>query len=164
LDKHDYSIRRLEDVDDKRVDDIIISRKTGHWWLTANKKMYEYGKGGRLLDIYPASDKYIFRLHEDEQGVIWATEWEGGVLQLKDGHFIQVHPENDSLDFRRMMTDKQGRQLIADGFGKCYALEEFLPCKRPEVERKNGRIVELKSWFNGEPLTKAAVDSIRIAN
>lgn len=40
----------------------------------------------------------------------------------------------------------------------------FLPCKRPEVERKNGRIVELKSWFNGEPLTKAAADSIRIAN
>ena len=41
LDKQDYSIRRLVDVDDKRVDDIIVS-KNGHWWLTSNKKIYEY--------------------------------------------------------------------------------------------------------------------------
>ena len=162
LDKHDYSISRMAEVDDKRVNDIIIGRD-GHWWLTANKKVYEYADR-KLLKIYPVGDKYIFRLYEDEQGVIWATEWEGGVLQLKEGHFTQVREEADTPDFRRMMTDKQGRQLIADGFGKCYALEEFLPCKRPEVERKNGRIVELKSWFNGEPLTKAAADSIRIAN
>ena len=146
LDKHDYSIHRMIEVDDKRVNDIIIGRD-GHWWLTANKNVYEYADR-QLLKIYPVGDKYIFRLYEDEQGVIWATEWEGGVLQLKDGHFIQVHPENDSLDFRRMMTDKQGRQLIADGFGKCYALS------------KN----HIKPFFDGEILTKPVADSIRIAN
>lgn len=32
LDKRDYSIRRLEEVDDKRVDDIVVGRN-GHWWL-----------------------------------------------------------------------------------------------------------------------------------
>ncbi len=30
LDKQDYTIRRLEEVDDKRVDDIIVGRN-GHW-------------------------------------------------------------------------------------------------------------------------------------
>ena len=35
LDKQDYSIRRLPEVDDKKVDDIIVSRD-GHWWLTAD--------------------------------------------------------------------------------------------------------------------------------
>lgn len=146
LDKQDYSIHRMIEVDDKRVNDIIISRD-GHWWLTANKNVYEYADR-QLLKIYPVGEKYIFRLYEDEQGVIWATEWEGGVLQLKDGHFIQVRPENDNLDYTRMMTDQQGRQLISDGLGKCYALS-----KNP-----------IKPFFDGEILTKTVADSIRIAN
>ena len=49
------------------------------------------------------------------------------------------------------MTDRQGRQLVADGFGKCYALEEL----------KNERIEEWKSWFDGQILTKSQADSIR---
>lgn len=149
LDKHDYSIRRMEDVDDKRVDDIIISRKTGHWWLTANKKMYEYGKGGRLLDIYPASDKYIFRLHEDEQGFIWASEWEGGLLKLEDGRFVRFSNEReDSLYFSRISIDRQGRQLVANGWGRCYVQSD----------------VEQEPWFQGTVLSRIAADSIRIAN
>ena len=165
LDKQDYSIRRLAEVDDKRVDDIIVSKKDGHWWLTSNKKVYEYADG-KLLKTYPLGDKYIFRLHEDEQGIIWATEWEGGMLQLKDGEFQMVSSrvELDSIDFRRVTTDSQGCLLIADGFGKCYALEEFFASKASKLERKNGRIEKLKFWFDGKPLTKAAADSIRIAN
>ena len=148
LDKNDYSIRRLEDVDDKRVDDIIISRKTGHWWLTANKKMYEYGKGGRLLDIYPVSDKYIFRLYEDEQGFIWASEWEGGLLKLEDGRFVRFSSEReDSLYFSRISTDRQGRQLVADGWGRCYVLSD----------------TEQEPWFQGTVLDRFAADSIRVA-
>lgn len=148
LDKHDYSISRMTEVDDKRVNDIIIS-KDGHWWLTANKKVYEYADR-KLLKIYHIGDKYIFRLYEDEQSVIWATEWEGGVLQLKNGEFQMASSniELDSISFRRVMTDRQGRQLIADGFGKCYALSS----------------TTIKPFFKGEPLTKPAADSIRIAN
>ena len=48
LDKQGYSIRRLTEVDDKRVDDIIVSEKNGHWWLTSNKKVYEYADGNLL--------------------------------------------------------------------------------------------------------------------
>ena len=123
LDKQGYSIRRLTEVDDKRVDDIIVSEKNGHWWLTSNKKVYEYADG-KLLRTYPLGDKYIFRLREDSLGQLWAMEWEGGLLQLKDGAFqrISSHVELDSIDFRRVMADRQGRQLVADGFGKCYAL------------------------------------------
>lgn len=157
LDKQGYSIRRLTEVDDKRVDDIIVSEKNGHWWLTSNKKVYEYADG-KLLNTYPLGDKYIFRLHEDSLGQIWATEWEGGLLQLKDGHFIQVREEHDSFDFSRVMIDKQGRQLFSDGLGKCYALSNRSTPGR--LQGKNS----IKPFFNGEPLTKDVADSIRIAN
>ena len=157
LDKQGYSIRRLTEVDDKRVDDIIVSEKNGHWWLTSNKKVYEYADG-KLLNTYPLGDKYIFRLHEDSLGQIWATEWEGGLLQLKDGHFIQVREEHDSFDFSRVMIDKQGRQLFSDGLGKCYALSNRSTPGR--LQGKNS----IKPFVNGEPLTKDVADSIRIAN
>ena len=146
LDKQEYSIRRLTEVDDKRVDNIIVSEKNGHWWLTSNKKVYEY-VDGKLLKTYPLGDKYIFRLREDSIGQIWATEWEGGLLQLKDGEFQMVssNVELDSIDFRRVMTDRQGRLLVADGFGKCYALSS----------------TDQESWFNGQILSKSMADGIR---
>lgn len=56
LDKQDYTIRRLTEVDDKRVDDIIVGAD-GHWWLTANKKVYEYAADGRWLKTYAAGDR-----------------------------------------------------------------------------------------------------------
>ena len=150
LDKQDYSIRRLAEVDDKRVDDIIISRN-GHWWLTSNKKIYEYAEG-QLLKTYSLGDKYIFRLREDSTGTILATEWEGGQLRLERERFVQVTTEwPDSIDFTRVMTDRQGRQLVADGLGKCYALEVL----------KNGRIEKFKPFFEGDLLSKTAADSIR---
>lgn len=87
LDKHDYSISRLAEVDDKRVDDIVVAAN-GHWWLTANKKVYEYGGDGRLLQTFDTGDKYINRLHEDSSHRIWATEWDGGLLKLEGGKFV----------------------------------------------------------------------------
>ena len=77
--------------------------------------------------------------------MIWATEWEGGLLQLKDGHFIQVRAKNDTIDFRRIMTDDQGRQLVANGLGECHALD-------------NNR---QKPFFDGKFFTKFTGDSIR---
>ena len=146
LDKQDYSIQRLVEVDDKRVDDIMISRD-GHWWLTSNKKIYEY-VSGKLLKAYPLGDKYIFRFREDSLGHIWAREWEGGLLRLEEGQFVQVTTEwPKNIDFSRTMTDRQGRQLVTDGFGKCYALSSK----------------EQKPWFDGERLTNVVADSIRTA-
>lgn len=148
LDKQDYSIRRLVDVDDKRVDDIIVS-KNGHWWLTSNKKIYEYSDEGKLLNVYPGGDKYIFRLHEDQQGRIWGIEWEGGMLRLDGGRLVQITTEwPDSINLGHMMIDRQGRQLVTDGFGGCYALTTH----------------EQQSWFNGKILTRPIADSIRISS
>lgn len=148
LDKQDYSIQRLAEVDDKRVDDIIISQN-GHWWLTANKKVYEYSDEGKLLNIYPGGNKYIFRLHEDQQGRLWGTEWEGGMLRLDEGRLVQITTEwPDSINLSRVMTDRQGRQLVSDGFGGCYALSSQ----------------EQQSWFNGRILTRSIADSIRISS
>ena len=147
LDKHDYSIRRLEEVDDKRVDDIIVGRN-GHWWLTANKKVYEYTADGQLLNVYPGSDKYIFRLHEDSLGRICGTEWEGGQLRLEGGQLVQVAEAwPEGFNFNRIMTDRQGRQLVTDMFGNSYALSSN----------------ELRPFFSGQILNRAMADSVLAA-
>jgi AraC-like DNA-binding protein len=145
LDKSDYSIRRLTEVDDKRVDDIIVTAD-GHWWLTANKKVYEYSVEGKLLRTLDAGDKYIFRLHEDEHGKFWCMQWEGGTLRLDGDKFVQVTTEwPDSIDFSRVTIDCNGRQLVADGFGECY------------VESSN----ESKSWFEDTILTREQANAIQ---
>ena len=147
LDKQDYSIRRLEEVDDKRVDDIVVSHD-GHWWLTANKKLFEYSADGVLLNVYPGGDKYIFRLHEDQKGSIWCIEWEGGILWLEDGQLVQVTSEwPDSINFNREMTDRQGRRLVTDMFGNTYASSTN----------------EQEPWFSGATLTRPIADSIRMS-
>lgn len=145
LDKRDYSIRRLTEVDDKRVDDIIVSKENGHWWLTSNKKVYEYADG-KLLKTYTLADKYIFRLREDSTGHIWATEWEGDQFRLEGERFVKVVSQwPDSIDFSRIVTDRQGRLLVADGLGKCYALSS----------------AEQESWFSGRILSKGEANTIR---
>ena len=147
LDKRDYRINRLTEVDDKRVDDIIVTAD-GHWWLTANKKVYEYSSVGKLLRTLNAGDKYIFRLHEASQGQLSCTQWEGGTLRLDGRRFVQVGKEwPDSIDFSRVAIDNQGRKLVSDGFGECHALSTG----------------NQKSWFDGTILTKAAADSVRLA-
>ncbi len=88
LDKLDYSIHKLSEVDDNKVDDIIVSRKNGHWWLTANKKFFEYSPEGNWLHTYKAGDKYIARMHEDRQGRLWASEWFGELLRFSEGRFV----------------------------------------------------------------------------
>ena len=148
LDKQDYSIRRLKEVDDKRVDDIIVTAN-GHWWLTANKKVYEYSAEGQMLNIYPGKDKYICRLREDGQGRLLGIEWEGGILRLENSQFVQIATAwNDSINLSRVTTDRQGRQLVVDVFGGCYALNSS----------------EQQPWFSGQILTRPMADSIRAAH
>lgn len=147
LDKQDYTIRRLEEVDDKRVDDIIVGRN-GHWWLTANKKVFEYAADGQLLNVYPGGGKYIFRLHEDSLGRICGTEWEGGQLCLEGGQLVQVAEAwPEGFNFNRMMTDRQGRQLVTDMFGNSYALSSN----------------ELRPFFSGQIMNRAMADSVLTA-
>ena len=188
LNKQDYSISRLAEIDDKRVDDIVVS-SDGHWWLTVNKKIFEYGGDGRLLKTHEAGDKYINRLHEDSFHRMWASQWGGGLLKYDDGKFVpapwplglvptdinddgtsgalligtigrgvvRYHPDNgtieqitsgDSICMSRVSTDLQGRLLVANGRGGCYALCDTKP----------------QAWFKGAMLTKTIADSIRVAH
>lgn len=188
LDKRNYDIRHLKEVDDKRVDDIIVG-KNGNWWLTANKKVYEYNAEGHLLHTFAGRDKYIFRLHEDRQGRLWGAEWEGGLLRCDGKGFVpvpwpvDVMPTSikdndavsegliigtfgrgvlsydiergtvettelgDSFSMSRAGYDRQGRMLVADGRGNCYAMTKG----------------KQKEWYGGRILTRFVADSLRSA-
>lgn len=145
LDKSDYSIRPLKEVGDKRVDDILVTTD-GHWWLTANKKLYEYSVEGKLKRILDAGEKYIFRLHEGAQGQLLCTQWEGGTLRFDGEQMVQMTTEwPDSVNFSRITTDCRGRQLVTDGFGECYALSNQ----------------NQEYWFEDTILTKETAESVR---
>ena len=89
LDKSDFSIRRLNEVDDKRVDDIITLR-CGDVLLTANMKVYRYDHSLKLKATYPVPGNYVARLFEDAEGRIWATQWQGGLLRLEGGKLVEA--------------------------------------------------------------------------
>ena len=90
LNKHNFSISRLNDVDDKRVDDILVTRD-GRLFITSNKQIYEYSSDLHLKKVYPSQWKgkgvYVSHLFEDRQGRIWATQWDGGLVCLESGKF-----------------------------------------------------------------------------
>ncbi len=107
--------------------------------------MFEYAADGQLLNVYPGGDKYIFRLHEDSLGRICGTEWEGGQLCLEGGRLVQVAEAwPEGFNFNRMMTDRQGRQLVTDMFGNNYALSNN----------------ELRPFFSGQILNRVIADSV----
>ena len=92
LDKRDFSIQQLAEVDAKRIDDILVTHNR-RVLLTSNKKIYEFSysdkdSGLKLEATYASrwkgTDCYVSHLYEDKSGRIWATQWNGGLL-LKDG-------------------------------------------------------------------------------
>lgn len=145
LDKHDYSISRLTEVDDNRVDDILVTAD-GRWWLTSNKKVYEYSADGRWQKTYIIGDKYIFRLYESPKGQVWCREWEGGTLRLAKGRFVRMTTAwPDSISFNRSIADHRGSLLVSDGMGRCHALS----------------VEEPRSWFDGTILTREQCNAIQ---
>lgn len=68
----------------------MIKTTDKHIWLTANKKIFEYSAEGKLLNSFITDDKYISRLHQDQHGRLWASQWNGGLLVLNDGHFTNA--------------------------------------------------------------------------
>lgn len=94
LDKRDYSIRRLDEVDDYRVDDIMVARD-GRIFLTSNRKIYEFSADVQLRATYPSRwngrDAYVSRLYEGRDGRIWITQWDGGLQVLDNGQCTECH-------------------------------------------------------------------------
>ena len=187
LDKRDYSIRRLPEVDDKKVDDIIVAAN-GHWWLTANKKVYEFAEDGRLLKTYAAGDKYLAWLHEDRQGRLWATEWNGGLLKLGGNRFVPA-PWPLDVPPTELSDDPSSDGLLIGTIGKgvvCYQPDDGT-VQQPEPKDSvcmsrvtldhQGRMLvvdmqgncfvlcdsEQRPWWEGAGLTKNVADSVRAA-
>ncbi len=187
LDKNDYTIHRLSEVDDKRVDDVIVARD-GHWWITANKKVYEYAPDCHFLNCYLAGDKYIFRLHADPHGRIWGAEWQGGLRLLADGQFKPVHWPLDVAP-TNIVDSPTGKGLLIGTFGKgvvrydpsageveltqaldsfCMSVERLDNRKRKLVADGRGGCYVLsnvgeESWYRGQPQNVFIADSIRAA-
>ena len=93
LDKRDFSIRHLSEVDDNRVDDILVTRD-GRILLTANCKIYEFSADLQLKAVYPSQwqgrDVYVSHLYEDRRQRVWITQWGGGLLRLAHGRVEQM--------------------------------------------------------------------------
>ncbi len=188
LDKHDYSIRHLTEVDDKRVDDIIVSRD-GHWWLTANKKIFEYSAAGNLLHTYPGGDKYIFRLHEDKKGRIWCAEWEGGLLRFSGGRLmpapwpvgaVPTSISDDSEDSDILLVGTFGRGVVKyhpdSGMAELTEPRDSFCMSRVTRDLQGRQLVadgrgncyviveeDQQPWSGGHGITRFAADSIRAA-
>ncbi len=184
LNKQDYSISRLAEVDDKRVDDIVVA-SDGHWWLTANKKIYEYDGDGRWLKTHAAGDKYINRLHEDSRHRMWASQWDGGLLKFDGGKFVDAPwpldaaptDINDDETSGALLIGTIGRGVVryqpANG-----AIEPTVPgdsiCMSRVSTDLHGRSLvadglgscyalcttEPQTWFKGDILTRTVADSV----
>ncbi|MBR0046865.1 MAG: helix-turn-helix domain-containing protein [Bacteroidaceae bacterium] len=188
LDKQDYAIRRLMEVDDKRVDDIIVTAN-GHWWMTANKKVYEYADDGRLLKRYPTGDKYLARLHEDRQGRIWASQWDGGLIKLDGEKFVpapwplDAAPtaiDDDSLT-NALLIGTIGKGVVRyqpeSGTIELTEPKDSICMSRVTLDLQGRCLVadgqgncfvlsgsgEQRSWFEGVIFTRNIADSVRTA-
>lgn len=85
LDKKTYSIRALNMVDSKRIDD-ICKTSDEHYWLTSNQKLYEFSHNHQLLNTFPSQwkgeNKYVSDIFEDSHQQLWVTQWSGGLLRF----------------------------------------------------------------------------------
>ena len=85
LDKKNYSIRKIKEVDDKRID-AICKTHDGHYWLTSNQKIYEFSDQHQLLHTYPSlwkgEKKYVSDIYEDSHHQLWIAQWSGGLLRF----------------------------------------------------------------------------------
>ena len=183
LDKRDYGIRRLAEVDEKRVDDVVVAAD-GHWWLTANKRVYEYTGEGVWLKTYAAGDRYLNRLHVDRQGRVWASEWGGGLLQCDGTRFVpapwplDVPPTSIEEDAASLMIGTVGKGVVRyhseDGSVELMEPADSFCMSRMTRDAQGRRMVvdgwghcfvlsdkEQSSWFEGRILTKHVADSIR---
>ncbi len=105
LNREDFSIRRLKEVDDKRIDDMLVTQK-GELLITANKKILVFNDQLELTATHPSRfrerDVYVNRLYEDHNGTIWASQWDGGLMKKVDG---SERFENATWDFPAVPTD-----------------------------------------------------------
>lgn len=114
LDKSDFSIKQLPEVDNKRIDDIITDNDNCVW-LTANRKIYKYSKTLEYIATYPSrwkgKDVYAARICQDSNGQIWVSQWNGGLLKFS----------NESKTFNEAAWDLNvaPTAIVSDSINRC---------------------------------------------
>lgn len=147
LDKGDYSIRQLTEVDAKRVDDIMVDSR-GHLWLTANKKVYEFSAQCTLLHTYPTGDKYLSRLHEDRNGTLWATQWSGALLRLQNGRFVDAPWSYSSAPTAIVDAAEKGKLWIGTVGGGIVLYDTQSGAIRPQPSTGDAVCIDMQQTGN----------------
>ncbi len=84
LDREHFSIQQITDVDDKRIDDMLVTAD-GQLLIAVNKKILAFNNKLQLVGNYPSRfqgrDVYVNHLYEDSRKTIWATQWDGGLIR-----------------------------------------------------------------------------------
>ena len=113
LDKSDYTISCVdEDLRGLTVEPLLVARDSS-LWASAERVIYHYDQHLKRIGIYPSvwngESKYAIRMTEAQDGSIWASQWEGGIIrydvqkdawiqQYWDDRFIPTNIVEDSVD------------------------------------------------------------------
>lgn len=114
LDKSDFSIKQLPEVDNKRIDDIITDNDNCVW-LTANRKIYKYSKTLEYIATYPSrwkgKDVYAARICQDSNGQIWVSQWSGGLLKFNN--------ERETFNEAAWDLNVAPTAIVSDSINRC---------------------------------------------
>ena len=160
LDKNDFNIRRLEKVDDKRVDDILLLHN-GDVLLTANMKVYRFDSTLTLRATYISPQKYVARLFEDGNGRIWATQWEGGLLYLKGDSLVEAPWPLDAAP--TVLADDSAGCLWVGTLGN--GIVRYHPDKGSvdlQPQAGQGICTDLKRSASGDRLYACTIDRLQV--
>lgn len=160
LDKADFSIRRLEEVDDKRVDDILVTRN-GDLLLTANKKIYYFDRDLHLVATYDAHGKYVSHLFEDASGLLWATLWGGGLLRCSDGAFRQM-PWPLDVAPTDMADAADGTLWVGTAGRGIVRYDPGSGTTHPQPEASMGVCTDLQASADGARLWASTMGGVRL--
>ncbi len=102
LNRKSFNIQRIHEVDDKRIDDILVTTN-GQLLIAVNKKILAFNNQLQLEATYPSRfqkrDVYVNHLYEDSRHTIWATQWNGGLIRKDENSdvFLQAEWSHSSV-------------------------------------------------------------------
>ena len=85
LDKADYSISCVdEELRGMTIEPLLVARDSS-LWASAERMIYHYDQNLQRIGAYPSvwkgESKYAIRMTEAQDGSIWASQWEGGIIR-----------------------------------------------------------------------------------
>lgn len=160
LNKVNFTIRQLKEVDDKRVDDILVLR-SGDVLLTANMKVYRFDSSLCLRATYQSLGKYVARIFEDRSGRIWCTQWQGGLLRLEGNEFVEVEWPLDAAP--TMLADDTAGRLWVGTTGR--GIVRYNPDDghiEPQPQTQNSICIDIVHPSESRYLYVSTIDKLQV--